>query len=94
MERRFVVVSFDVACDRRRDRLCRLLQTHGLRVQFSVFECLVRHSDWARFCSDVAACVSADHDRVTMYPLCATCRPRVESWGQPLGRLPEDGWFI
>ena len=37
----FLVVSYDIADDRRRTRVAKLLRNYGQRVQYSVFECLL-----------------------------------------------------
>ena len=40
----FIVISYDIPNDRRRTRLAALLEGYGERVQYSVFECLLRES--------------------------------------------------
>ena len=47
-ERHFVVVSYDIPDDRRRNRVCKLLKDYGERVQYSVFECMLRPDDLKR----------------------------------------------
>ena len=47
-KRQFVVVSYDIPKDQRRNRVCKLLKDYGERVQYSVFECLVRPEELKR----------------------------------------------
>ena len=37
----YVVVSYDITCDRRRSKVARTLEDHGKRVQYSVFDCIL-----------------------------------------------------
>lgn len=36
--KQFVVISYDVRCDKRRRKVAKMLEGHGTRVQYSVFE--------------------------------------------------------
>ncbi|MOA55583.1 CRISPR-associated endoribonuclease Cas2 [compost metagenome] len=84
-----------MASDRRRSKLTRVLSAHGVRVQQSVFECLVRPGDEAALRAALADTLDAGEDRLKLYPLCAGCRLRVESLGMPLGTLDDgSGWIV
>ncbi len=65
-----LVICYDIADDRRRNRVARLLEGHGERVQESVFEC---HLDAARvrqLKAAVDAAIDPHADRVRYYSLC------------------------
>ena len=81
MKRKFVVVAYDIASNRRRkkvsDRLCR----DGNRVNLSVFEVLVTQSDFKRLQADINNLIKAGTDTVIYYPMCLDCIARIERIG-------------
>jgi CRISPR-associated protein Cas2 len=79
-DRHFVVVSYDISSDRRRGRVCKLLQDYGERVQYSVFECLLRPEDLKRLRERLKPLLEPAEDDVRFYRLCASCRRRATVW--------------
>ena len=88
------MICYDIADDRRRARVERLLRGHGERVQWSVFECLLGRGDIDRLASRIAGEIDPEKDNVRYYPLCAWCEERLQWKG--LGRRQEDAdlWLI
>ena len=76
---RMVVVAYDVANDRRRTRLYKLLLRFGTPVQLSVFECLLDDAQYAALQAAVRKVVRPRLDHVRYYHLCATCMERIET---------------
>ncbi|MEW5892437.1 MAG: CRISPR-associated endonuclease Cas2 [Pseudomonadota bacterium] len=67
----FVMICYDIADDRRRDRLAQVLLGFGERVQYSVFEChLDSEGDLARLHAAARACIDETCDRLRFYQLC------------------------
>lgn len=91
---RLAVVAFDVTSDRRRIRLGRTLTGWGRRTQYSVFECLVRPADEARFLEAIARHIEPAEDRLAIYWICGTCRERASQLGEPLARLDGEDWIL
>ncbi len=83
-----VVVSYDIACDRRRNRICRELKDYGEHIQLSVFECLLRDGDLERLSKRLAELIDNSTDSVRIYRLCEACRRRVQIIGT--GKVTED----
>ena len=83
-----IVVSYDVPNDRRRTRLAHALRDFGERVQLSVFECLLEAADLDRLRERILREIELSEDSVRIYPLCETCRAKVELHG--LGKTTED----
>ena len=83
-----IVVAYDVPDDRRRARLADALEDFGVRVQYSVFECLLEQEQVAALRKRVGAEINAQEDAVRIYRLCAECAGRVELLG--LGEKTED----
>jgi len=73
----FVVVCYDIPSNRRRNKVGKILEGFGTRVQKSVFECdpQLKHLQKLR---QKLTKVLRDEDSVRYYYLCAECLPRVE----------------
>jgi CRISPR-associated protein Cas2 len=88
MHKEFVVVSYDVPDDRRRQKLAQVLLDHGSRVQYSVFECLLTAKQWEGLRKRIEKIVDKEQDRVRFYHLCEACVGRIELLGE--GKIEED----
>jgi CRISPR-associated protein Cas2 len=63
------VIAFDLASDRRRYRLTRLLEGYGLRVQESVFEAWLTDQQQALLLRKAEALLHPEQDRLVCYIL-------------------------
>jgi len=75
--RLFVVVAYDISDDRRRDRISKELKNYGVRVQYSVFECLL---DWKRLKEmekRVVRHMKLDEDSLRIYILRKGCEKEI-----------------
>lgn len=83
------LAHYDVPDDRRRNRLARLLQGYGERVQYSVFECMLDDDQHAALRRRMERLVNAQEDSVRFYRLgpARQAAAAVEVLG--LGRLTE-----
>lgn len=63
------VIAFDVANDRRRRRLTRVLQAWGQRVLESVFEAWLTETQCNRLEQQALECINPDADRLALYTL-------------------------
>lgn len=75
------VLCYDVADDRRRRQVARVLEDVGVRIQDSVFEADLDHDLLDRLRERVRRCLAPAEDSFTIYPLCAACARRRESLG-------------
>ena len=78
----FVVVSYDIADDRRRLKVMKALEGFGERVQYSVFECRLKRQDLQRLKKRLKGLIRVEEDDVRFYLLCEQCVERVV----PLGK--------
>ena len=79
--RRHYLIAYDVASDRERARLARLLAGYGDRVQYSVFEAELSTKDVQEILS-VAAEMVAKTDSLRLYPACEQCARQILSVGR------------
>jgi CRISPR-associated protein Cas2 len=70
------VVAYDIADDRRRERIARVLDDFGRRVQESVFEIWVDDQDWEDLRRRLDPLVDTSRDLVRCYPVCKSCRQK------------------
>jgi len=92
----FYLICYDITNDRRRDRVSRLLEGYGMRVQKSVFECVLTPDQYAllqkRF--QTKRYLNPNEDQIRFYPLAPRHRKMVLLLGmQPL-RQVDDTVFI
>lgn len=77
------VIAYDITDDRRRERVSTLLEDYGLRVNYSVFECELEGEEFAQVCAALARLIDTREDRILLYRLCESCRPRKAELGRP-----------
>ncbi|MBD1935751.1 CRISPR-associated endonuclease Cas2 [Microcoleus sp. FACHB-68] len=77
----FVVVSYDVSEDKRRTKIHKVLKSYGQWVQYSIFECDLTETQYARLRSRLAKLIKAPEDNIRFYFLCACCAGKVERIG-------------
>ena len=77
----FYLVSYDIPDDRRRIRLANVLKDYGGRVQYSVFECLLRQELFAKMVNRIEAIIMEKEDSVRIYGLCGNCEQVIKVIG-------------
>lgn len=63
------LVCYDIAEDRRRDRVFRICRNHGTHLQFSVFECDLDASELAALQRELRGVITAAEDQVLFVSL-------------------------
>jgi CRISPR-associated protein Cas2 len=81
-----VVVAYDVNTEtkegrRRLRRVAQACEDHGQRVQKSLFECVLRSQDWARFRGRLLSEFNAEMDSLRFYFLDEESRYKTEHHG-------------
>jgi CRISPR-associated protein Cas2 len=84
-----VVVTYDISCDRQRQKVADLLEMVLTRVQWSVFEGDLPPEVLKRSIQRALAHIDPETDSLRVYSLCAACAPRVDAYGRNV--LLEDG---
>jgi len=78
------VIAYDVDNDDARARLARRIARHGVRIQYSVFDCEVDDRDnLDELIDDMAEIVDEADASVGVFPQCATCLNRRYWLGPP-----------
>ncbi len=66
----FIVVTYDITDDKRRDQISSELQNYGIRVQKSIFECHLDYNQIETLKASLEIMIDATTDNVRFYYLC------------------------
>jgi CRISPR-associated protein Cas2 len=67
------LVAYDICDPKRLHRVARVCEDWGVRVQYSLFECRLEESQFARFWEQLLAEIDPAEDRVVAYKIDARC---------------------
>ncbi len=84
----FIVVSYDITSDKRRRRVFKTMKDYGVRVQYSVFECLLSGEQIREMKDRVKPLLNIQQDSVRYYLMCETCQGRAAVQG--IGAILEE----
>ena len=88
---RFWLVAYDIDDDDIRRIVSNILKNYGMRVQYSVFECQLRETEFFDLRSRLLEIIEPE-DSLRWYPLCKRCR-QIMSW-RGRGKPMDDGGFV
>lgn len=88
------VVAYDIADDRRRAQVARLLEGGGARVQYSVFECRLNRTEMQALRRRLLEVTEPDQDRLRFYPLCGPCSARIVEQGLGIIETIGDSYYL
>ena len=75
--KRMIVVAYDVSNDRRRAKVVKILEQVGVRVNFSVFECVITEKQYESLRKELLQIISLKEDSVVYYPICMNCYSQI-----------------
>lgn len=75
------VVCYDISDDRLRQRLSGRLLDFGVRVQESVFECLLEPGQYEQMLTALERVPLAELDSLRVYRICANCAEAIRIYG-------------
>jgi CRISPR-associated protein Cas2 len=82
LESTLYIVAYDIADDRRRTKVHKLLCGYGDWTQYSLFECWLTKQHLIELQAKLKP-LTKSGDSVRFYPLCKSCVARVETYGSP-----------
>jgi CRISPR-associated protein Cas2 len=90
----FYLICYDIVSDRRRTKVAKLLEAYGLRVQKSVFECVLDEKQQEGLQKRLMKLLNKREDQIRFYPLSAHCRNKVLVLGTQPEFVVDDAAFI
>lgn len=89
-KRMIYVVSYDIADDKMRRKLAKLLEGYGVRIQYSVFECQLTEKRFQKMYREIFQLTEKECEgSVRFYTLCKNCEGKTVTIGKPLGQLAQ-----
>lgn len=90
----FYLVCYDIVNNHRRHKVAKLLESYGLRVQKSVFECVLDDKQQENLEKRLMKLLNKREDQIRFYPLSAHCRDKVVVLGTQPEFVVDDVAFI
>ena len=90
----FYLICYDIVSDKRRDRVAKLLEAYGLRVQQSTFEAVLDDNQYEKLQKRLLELLSKKEDQLRFYPLSSHCRGKVKILGIKPDFAIDDAAFI
>lgn len=90
----FYLICYDIVKDSRRNKVAHLLEGYGLRVQKSVFECVLNEKQYESLQKKLLKYLNKREDQLRFYPLSANCRSKVVVLGVQPKYAVDDVAFI
>ena len=75
------IVAYDIANNRRRLKVAKILESWGYRIQESVLQLRLDSATLARVRARLAALISESDDVIHIYPICSSCADRADILG-------------
>lgn len=82
MERTFYLFAYDIAEPKRLNRIAKILESIGERVQDSVFEAYLTEEEVQRLLKKVRKIMKEEEDSLRIYVLCRACRSKIYCVGR------------
>jgi CRISPR-associated protein Cas2 len=90
----FYLVCYDIVNNRRRTKVSNLLQGYGLRVQKSVFECVLSPDQYKTLQKRLHKLIREQEDQIRFYPMSPRHRQLVKIVGMQPDFQVDDVAFI
>lgn len=76
-KRIFCIVAYDIKNDKRRNKVAKILEKYGVRINFSVFECLFTEVQYSKATQLIENKINKHEDSVVYYPICVNCFTKI-----------------
>jgi CRISPR-associated protein Cas2 len=88
----FMLVSYDICHPKRLPKVAKLLESYGVRVQYSVFECNLTERQVQELERRLKRLIKREEDSVRFYRMCESCREGITIMGQ--GTISENEYYF
>lgn len=84
----FILITYDIEEDKKRNKIAKLLENYGTRVQFSVFECIIDKEQLKEIIKRAEDIIEKEKDSVRVYRICELCVKEISILG--CGEISKD----
>jgi CRISPR-associated protein Cas2 len=78
----FVIVTYDIADEKRLRKVAVLMEDYGTRVQRSVFECLIEERQIIQLIAKLMKIIEVSEDSTRIYRVCGSCEEKIQIIGK------------
>lgn len=79
----FIIISYDISEDKRRNKIFKILKDYGQWIQYSLFECDLAKKDYLKLRDRLERVIDDENDSIRFYFVCNSCRDKIEKIGGP-----------
>lgn len=72
----WTLVIYDIRDAKRLNKIAKIMEGYGKRIQKSVFGCSLKSVDFLRMQREIEAIIKEDLDSVKYFPLCLRCQDK------------------
>ena len=76
-----LVICYDVRVTKRRNKVAAILESYGIRANYSVFELDIKEIDFKIIKAKLDKIIDHKTDKILFYRICRTCMAKSESLG-------------
>lgn len=88
------LICYDIVQDRRRNRVAKILESYGMRVQKSVFEVFLTPEQFGKLHQRLSWAIAPETDQIRFYPLTKRSRDKASILGIKPDMAIADTTFI
>ena len=88
-KKHFYVIAYDIADDRRRQKVVKVLDPIGIRINWSVFECMLTPLQIEKVKVELNSLIKAKEDTIAIYLVCKECFSKVEYFPKTRRNVPK-----
>ena len=91
----FYVISYDISDTKTRNKVAKILEGYGTRIQYSVFECYMSREKFNVLYSRlVETIIDTKNDSIRIYSLCKECNKKKVTIGMLKGKAAKGDEII
>ncbi len=88
------LVVYDISNEKRLRRIARITEKFGIRVQKSVFECIISESEVNKLIKEVLDVMKLDEDNLRVYEISSSNVKKIRVFGNSIPPIEEDDIII
>lgn len=88
------IIAYDTTSDKRRRQIVKCLEKYGVRINKSVFECMLTKKQIAAITAELEKISNMRYDSIAIYPICAECYLKTRYIPEYKRVMPEDKTIV
>ena len=76
-KKKFVLIAYDIAKDKTRNKIAKQLSNYGARINLSVFECMLSEKQLGKLQLSILKKIDTKTDTIVYYTICLNCFTKI-----------------